>query len=69
MRDAVSVSVCGGWGASSGSSPFLCLDLLYISTLLQELGFPPTKLSSKQRIMKGHSDYSNTEHQQQNTER
>ncbi|KAK5908995.1 hypothetical protein CgunFtcFv8_017007 [Champsocephalus gunnari] len=35
--------VCGGWGASSGSSPFLCLDLLYISTLLQELGFPPHK--------------------------
>ncbi|XP_033973364.1 LOW QUALITY PROTEIN: ectonucleoside triphosphate diphosphohydrolase 6 [Trematomus bernacchii] len=35
--------VCGGVGASSGSSPFLCLDLLYISTLLQELGFPPHK--------------------------
>ncbi|KAK1905589.1 Ectonucleoside triphosphate diphosphohydrolase 6 [Dissostichus eleginoides] len=35
--------VCRGWGASSGSSPFLCLDLLYISTLLQELGFPPHK--------------------------
>ncbi|XP_053189617.1 ectonucleoside triphosphate diphosphohydrolase 6 [Scomber japonicus] len=24
-------------------SPFLCLDLVYISVLLQELGFPPTK--------------------------
>ncbi|XP_063730817.1 ectonucleoside triphosphate diphosphohydrolase 6 isoform X2 [Eleginops maclovinus] len=35
--------VCGGAGLSGGWSPFLCLDLVYISTLLQELGFPPNK--------------------------
>ncbi|AWP14732.1 putative ectonucleoside triphosphate diphosphohydrolase 6 isoform 2 [Scophthalmus maximus] len=34
--------VCGGLSVSP-QSPFLCLDLVYISVLLQELGFPPHK--------------------------
>lgn len=29
--------------AGAGTNPFLCLDLTYISVLLQELGFPPDK--------------------------
>ncbi|KAM3605902.1 uncharacterized protein V6R79_006771 [Siganus canaliculatus] len=33
--------VCSGLSAQQ--SPFLCLDLVYISVLLQELGFPPHK--------------------------
>ncbi|XP_036979546.1 ectonucleoside triphosphate diphosphohydrolase 6 [Acanthopagrus latus] len=35
--------VCSGLTASPPQSPFQCLDLVYISVLLQELGFPPTK--------------------------
>ncbi|XP_039639108.1 ectonucleoside triphosphate diphosphohydrolase 6 isoform X2 [Perca fluviatilis] len=38
--------VCAGESPSplqSPQSPFLCLDLVYISVLLQELGFPPHK--------------------------
>ncbi|XP_037638084.1 ectonucleoside triphosphate diphosphohydrolase 6 [Sebastes umbrosus] len=35
--------VCSGRPLSSLQSPFLCLDLVYISVLLQELGFPPDK--------------------------
>ncbi|KAK9541110.1 hypothetical protein VZT92_001181 [Zoarces viviparus] len=35
--------VCGGPSLSPLQSPFLCLDLVYISVLLQELGFPPNK--------------------------
>ncbi|XP_070696597.1 ectonucleoside triphosphate diphosphohydrolase 6 isoform X2 [Pempheris klunzingeri] len=35
--------VCSGLSVSSQQSPFLCLDLVYISVLLQELGFPPHK--------------------------
>uniref|UniRef100_A0A8D3CG51 nucleoside diphosphate phosphatase n=1 Tax=Scophthalmus maximus TaxID=52904 RepID=A0A8D3CG51_SCOMX len=38
----VGVIVCGGLSVSP-QSPFLCLDLVYISVLLQELGFPPHK--------------------------
>lgn len=33
--------VCSG--PSDLQNPFLCLDLVYISVLLQELGFPPNK--------------------------
>uniref|UniRef100_A0A3Q0R2M3 nucleoside diphosphate phosphatase n=1 Tax=Amphilophus citrinellus TaxID=61819 RepID=A0A3Q0R2M3_AMPCI len=36
-------AVCGGVSGSPQQSPFLCLDLVYISVLLQELGFPPQK--------------------------
>ena len=36
-------AVCSGLTASPPQSPFQCLDLVYISVLLQELGFPPTK--------------------------
>lgn len=35
--------VCGGAMLGPLQSPFLCLDLVYISVLLQELGFPPHK--------------------------
>ncbi|CAL8258801.1 unnamed protein product [Lota lota] len=35
--------VCGGVSVPPGKSPFLCLDLTYISVLLRELGFPPDK--------------------------
>ncbi|XP_070772057.1 ectonucleoside triphosphate diphosphohydrolase 6 [Enoplosus armatus] len=35
--------VCSGLSVSPLQSPFLCLDLVYISVLLQELGFPPYK--------------------------
>ncbi|XP_042290259.1 ectonucleoside triphosphate diphosphohydrolase 6 isoform X2 [Thunnus maccoyii] len=35
--------VCGRPSVSPLQSPFLCLDLVYISVLLQELGFPPNK--------------------------
>uniref|UniRef100_A0A8C2WMR9 nucleoside diphosphate phosphatase n=1 Tax=Cyclopterus lumpus TaxID=8103 RepID=A0A8C2WMR9_CYCLU len=35
--------VCSGLALSPLQSPFLCLDLIYISVLLQELGFPPHK--------------------------
>ncbi|XP_041866821.1 ectonucleoside triphosphate diphosphohydrolase 6 [Melanotaenia boesemani] len=36
-------TVCGSLSASPLKSPFLCLDLVYISVLLHELGFPPHK--------------------------
>ncbi|KAI5622803.1 ectonucleoside triphosphate diphosphohydrolase 6 [Silurus asotus] len=36
-------TVCKNMEASSGENPFLCLDLTYISVLLQELGFPLEK--------------------------
>ncbi|XP_027131318.1 ectonucleoside triphosphate diphosphohydrolase 6 [Larimichthys crocea] len=35
--------VCSSLSVSPPQSPFLCLDLVYISVLLQELGFPPDK--------------------------
>ncbi|XP_034537300.1 ectonucleoside triphosphate diphosphohydrolase 6 isoform X2 [Notolabrus celidotus] len=35
--------VCSSLSVSPPKSPFLCLDLVYISVLLQELGFPPHK--------------------------
>ncbi|KAG7233267.1 hypothetical protein INR49_007347 [Caranx melampygus] len=35
--------VCSVLSVSPLQSPFLCLDLVYISVLLQELGFPPHK--------------------------
>uniref|UniRef100_A0A7N8X8W5 nucleoside diphosphate phosphatase n=1 Tax=Mastacembelus armatus TaxID=205130 RepID=A0A7N8X8W5_9TELE len=35
--------VCSELSVSPLQSPFLCLDLVYISVLLQELGFPPHK--------------------------
>lgn len=34
-------SVCSGPSAEPQQNPFLCLDLVYISVLLQEFGFPP----------------------------
>lgn len=40
---AAAQRVCGGPAVSPAHSPFLCLDLVYISVLLQELGFPPHK--------------------------
>ncbi|XP_034164074.1 ectonucleoside triphosphate diphosphohydrolase 6 isoform X2 [Pangasianodon hypophthalmus] len=36
-------SVCKNMEAGAGENPFLCLDLTYISVLLQELGFPLDK--------------------------
>ncbi|KAK3538281.1 hypothetical protein QTP70_034609 [Hemibagrus guttatus] len=36
-------TVCKNMEASAGQNPFLCLDLTYISVLLQELGFPMDK--------------------------
>ncbi|KAK1793685.1 hypothetical protein P4O66_011452 [Electrophorus voltai] len=36
-------TVCRNMEAGSGDNPFLCLDLTYISVLLQELGFPQDK--------------------------
>ncbi|KAM7409189.1 hypothetical protein PAMA_002743 [Pampus argenteus] len=35
--------VCGGPSTNPLQGPFLCLDLVYISVLLQELGFPSNK--------------------------
>ncbi|XP_069579881.1 ectonucleoside triphosphate diphosphohydrolase 6 [Brachyistius frenatus] len=35
--------VCSGPSVSRLQNPFLCLDLVYISVLLQQLGFPPHK--------------------------
>uniref|UniRef100_UPI003AAE4FD3 ectonucleoside triphosphate diphosphohydrolase 6 n=1 Tax=Centroberyx gerrardi TaxID=166262 RepID=UPI003AAE4FD3 len=35
--------VCGGLSVAPVENPFLCLDLTYISVLLQELGFPAHK--------------------------
>ncbi|XP_020481788.1 ectonucleoside triphosphate diphosphohydrolase 6 isoform X1 [Labrus bergylta] len=37
------IRVCSSLSTSPPQSPFLCLDLVYISVLLQELGFPPQK--------------------------
>lgn len=34
-------AVCSSLSISPPHSPFFCLDLVYISVLLQELGFPP----------------------------
>ncbi|XP_062257111.1 ectonucleoside triphosphate diphosphohydrolase 6 isoform X1 [Platichthys flesus] len=42
--------VCGG--ASIPQSPFLCLDLVYVSVLLQQLGFPPHKHLKLARTIK-----------------
>uniref|UniRef100_A0A8C7TZ47 nucleoside diphosphate phosphatase n=1 Tax=Oncorhynchus mykiss TaxID=8022 RepID=A0A8C7TZ47_ONCMY len=36
--------VCNGMAVTSGENPFLCLDLTYISGMLQELGFPKDKV-------------------------
>ncbi|KAG7328625.1 hypothetical protein KOW79_008569 [Hemibagrus wyckioides] len=36
-------TVCKNMEANAGQNPFLCLDLTYISVLLQELGFPTDK--------------------------
>ncbi|KAM6915925.1 ectonucleoside triphosphate diphosphohydrolase 6 [Xenentodon cancila] len=36
-------TVCSGLSDGPIQNPFLCLDLVYISVLLQELGFPPHK--------------------------
>lgn len=36
--------VCKTMEISPGSSPFLCMDLTYITFLLQELGFPKTQV-------------------------
>ncbi|XP_062863518.1 ectonucleoside triphosphate diphosphohydrolase 6 [Trichomycterus rosablanca] len=36
-------TVCKSLETGVGNNPFLCLDLMYISVLLQELGFPPDK--------------------------
>uniref|UniRef100_A0A8C0B4D6 nucleoside diphosphate phosphatase n=1 Tax=Buteo japonicus TaxID=224669 RepID=A0A8C0B4D6_9AVES len=36
--------VCKTMEISPGSSPFLCMDLTYITILLQELGFPKTQV-------------------------
>ncbi|XP_061915355.1 ectonucleoside triphosphate diphosphohydrolase 6 [Entelurus aequoreus] len=35
--------VCSEMSLSPSHNPFLCLDLVYMSVLLQELGFPPQK--------------------------
>lgn len=45
VRDYISAAkrVCGGEVLSPDQSPFLCLDLVYVSVLLQELGFNPKK--------------------------
>ncbi|XP_028983220.1 ectonucleoside triphosphate diphosphohydrolase 6 isoform X2 [Betta splendens] len=40
---AAAKRVCSSLSVSRPQSPFLCLDLVYISVLLQELGFPPQK--------------------------
>ncbi|CAB1343497.1 unnamed protein product [Coregonus sp. 'balchen'] len=37
-------SVCNGMMVTPGENPFLCLDLTYISKLVQELGFPKEKV-------------------------
>uniref|UniRef100_A0A8C7L7M2 nucleoside diphosphate phosphatase n=1 Tax=Oncorhynchus kisutch TaxID=8019 RepID=A0A8C7L7M2_ONCKI len=36
--------VCNEMAVTSGENPFLCLDLTYISGMLQELGFPKDKV-------------------------
>ncbi|XP_029608865.1 ectonucleoside triphosphate diphosphohydrolase 6 isoform X2 [Salmo trutta] len=36
--------VCNGMTVTPRENPFLCLDLTYISTILQELGFPKEKV-------------------------
>jgi len=36
--------VCKTMEISPGSSPFLCMDLTYITFLLQELGFPKSQV-------------------------
>lgn len=45
MSDYVEAAkkVCSTLAFSPQQDPFLCLDLVYISVLLQELGFPPHK--------------------------
>ncbi|XP_078032306.1 ectonucleoside triphosphate diphosphohydrolase 6 [Epinephelus lanceolatus] len=45
--------VCSGPSVSPLQSPFLCLDLVYISVLLQELGFPPHKQFKLARTIGG----------------
>ncbi|KAF7651915.1 hypothetical protein LDENG_00103760 [Lucifuga dentata] len=35
--------VCSSLSVTPPQTPFLCLDLIYVSVLLQELGFPPNK--------------------------
>lgn len=48
--------VCSGLSVSPQRSPFLCLDLVYISVLLQELGFSTDK-QFKVRIAPGPEPY------------
>ncbi|XP_060943445.1 ectonucleoside triphosphate diphosphohydrolase 6 isoform X2 [Limanda limanda] len=43
--------VCGG-ASVPGGGPFLCLDLVYVSVLLQQLGFPPHKHLKLARTIK-----------------
>lgn len=41
MMVVVSPAVCSS--SISPAGPFLCLDIIYLSVLLEELGFPPNK--------------------------
>lgn len=45
--------VCNNMTANSGDNPFLCLDLVYISVLLQELGFSTDKQFMLSRTIDG----------------
>lgn len=48
--------VCKTMEISPGSSPFLCMDLTYITFLLQELGFPKNqvfKVMHRMEVMLG----------------
>ncbi|XP_076141435.1 ectonucleoside triphosphate diphosphohydrolase 6 [Alosa pseudoharengus] len=45
--------VCNNMTSSSEGNPFICLDLTYISILLQELGFPVDKVFKLSRTIDG----------------
>ncbi|XP_031434979.1 ectonucleoside triphosphate diphosphohydrolase 6 [Clupea harengus] len=45
--------VCNNMDSSSEGNPFICLDLTYISVLLQELGFPVDKVFKLARTIDG----------------
>lgn len=44
---------CNNMSSSSEGNPFICLDLTYISVLLQELGFPTDKVFKLSRTIDG----------------
>lgn len=54
LKGCVSSPVCRTLETQPQSSPFACMDLTYVSLLLQEFGFPRSKVL-KVRVPSGHT--------------